>query len=429
MAMPVFAQYAGPAILSRGEAPAAMNGPDIDFRPFVEVSGVYSTGLAGVVVNAQGNVPNPSSGGVQATGGLSGLHRWRHTTIGLSYRGNYAYYNNSSQSNTYDQSLLLSVNHQISRHLTFSLSNSFGIINRDYGLLSTLSPAVTFDPAQSYVPTTDFFDNRTIFVSSQANLVIQRSTRLSFSFGGGVFINRRASSALYGVTGLSAHGDVQYRLSKQATFGANYSYSHYLYTGLINSTDVHSANATFAYRLGQWWEFSGSGGMYRSETKFIQDVPVDPAVAAIIGIFESSEVLYNVRYGANIAARLSRTFGKGVAFVTVTRGIVPGNGLFLTSTATNVNGGYNYSGLIKKWSIGTNVAHQEAVSIGNVIGSYGGTSVGVNIARQISGDIHVTLGGTVFKYGSSVFSKYNQLVYSAHLGLGWTPGRVPLRIW
>src|ERR1035437_10553014 len=33
-AMPLFAQYAGPAILSRGEAPSALAQPQIDFRPF-----------------------------------------------------------------------------------------------------------------------------------------------------------------------------------------------------------------------------------------------------------------------------------------------------------------------------------------------------------------------------------------------------------
>ena len=48
LTIPAFAQYAGPAILSRGEAPSAMSAPQINFRPYFDVNAVYDTGLAGV---------------------------------------------------------------------------------------------------------------------------------------------------------------------------------------------------------------------------------------------------------------------------------------------------------------------------------------------------------------------------------------------
>jgi len=64
LAAPAFAQYAGPAILSRGDAPAAMIAPQIDFIPFLSVVGVYDTGLAGVSLNSQGELANASSEGV-----------------------------------------------------------------------------------------------------------------------------------------------------------------------------------------------------------------------------------------------------------------------------------------------------------------------------------------------------------------------------
>ena len=86
-AMPVFAQYAGPAILSRGEAPAAMASPQIDFRPFIELARVYHTGLSGVAVNSQGQLGDEESEGLEVTAGISGMHSWRHTKIGLHYHG------------------------------------------------------------------------------------------------------------------------------------------------------------------------------------------------------------------------------------------------------------------------------------------------------------------------------------------------------
>jgi hypothetical protein len=120
--MPVFAQYAGPAILSRGEAPAAMASPQIDFRPYVDLSGIYDTGLAGVAVNSQGQLGNESSMGLEVTAGISGVHSWRHTKIGLDYRGSVRRYTHSSSYNSADQSLMLGFVHQLSRHVSVTLN-------------------------------------------------------------------------------------------------------------------------------------------------------------------------------------------------------------------------------------------------------------------------------------------------------------------
>ena len=54
-AAPAFAQYACPAILSRGDAPASMSTAEIDFRPFVNIAGAYTTGLSGLNCHLAGN--------------------------------------------------------------------------------------------------------------------------------------------------------------------------------------------------------------------------------------------------------------------------------------------------------------------------------------------------------------------------------------
>jgi hypothetical protein len=429
LVVPVMAQYAGPAILSRGEAPAAMNGAPLQFHPFVEVDGVYSTGLSGIALDSSGNkIPNQSSEGASVAWGISGSHRWKHTSIGLSYRGDFNRYFATNGFDSSDHSLVLGITHQFSRRISVSWDNTVGIINRDYGLLSTLSPAVSFDPSQSYVPNTDFFNNRTIFVSSNANVVIQKSNRLSFSLGGGYVTNIRSSKALYNVAGLTAQGDVQYRLSKRSTLGAQYSFDHFSYSQLIGNAFVHGGAATYAYRLSRWWEFSGYGGFARIESKFLQDVPVDPTVAAIIGISETTEVVYSVRYIPNLGARLSRTFHKGVLFGTVNHGVNPGNGLLLTSTATTVDVGYVYTGL-RRWSFGANANDAYERSIGNVLGTYGTLGAGAHISRQIGRNFHAIAAVTSYRYTSPSFALYNQWYYSANFGFGWTPADVPLRIW
>jgi hypothetical protein len=428
LAMPVFAQYAGPAILSRGEAPSAMKSPQISFQPFLEVVGVYNTGLSGVTLDPEGNLAHSHSAGAEFIWGVSGSHSWRHTSIGLTYRGGYTYYPANGHYNSIDQSMLLGVNHQLTRHITFGWNTAVGVFNRDPGLLNTISPEVPFDPSQTAAPTTDFFNNRTITVSSSASLTIQRSTRLSFSFGGGLFTTQRQSIALFGLLGESATADVQYRLTKRATIGANYVYSHFSFAHLIANTNVQGAAATLGYQLSRNWEFSGFGGFARVESKFIQNVPVDPAVAAIIGISQSTEVVYSIRYVPNLGARISRTFHKGVWYASAGHTVTPGNGLFLTSGTTSVATGYGYTGL-RKWSFGASLTYHKSESIGNVIGGYGGESANVSMSRQIARNLHMVAGISAQRYNSPDFAKYNQTVYSATLGLGWSPGDVPLRIW
>ena len=428
LAGPVYGQYAGPAILSRGEAPSAMAGNEIKFRPFVEVDAVYSTGLSGVTLNSQGNIANEVSAGIEFAGGVSGSHRWRHTTLGLSYRGDYNHYFRFGGADSSDHSLLLGLVHQFSRHVAMSWSNNLGIINRDYGLLSTLSQAVPFDPSQNYVPNTDFFNNRTIFYSSNLGVIYQKTTRLSFSMNGGYFTTLRDSQALYNATGISARGDIQYRVNRVSTVGVLYSYDHYGYSQLISNTNVHGAALSYARRLSRLWEASGYAGFARVESKFIQDVPVDPTIAAIIGITESPEVVYSVQYIPNVAARISRTFERGVLSAQVQHGVNPGNGLFLTSTSTIASIGYTYTGL-RRWSFAVNMADQMSKSIGNVYGNYDSQSMQANVSRTLGHGMNAVAGFTTFRYKSSDFARYNQWVYAAHVGFGWSPGEIPLRIW
>jgi hypothetical protein len=427
LAMPVFAQYAGPAILSRGEAPAAMASPQIDFRPFIELDGVYDTGLSGVAVNAQGQLGNEASEGLGITGGISGVHSWKHTKLGLDYRGSVRRYAHATSYDSTDQSVMLGIVQQFSRHVTLTLDESAGLFSRSFGLPG-LSQTVPFDPSTTYAPTTDFFDNRTEYLSTQANLVFQKSARLSFSLGGDGFVVRQSSSALYGVTGATAHADVQYRLTRRTTIGANYSFTHFDFVHVLSSTDMHTVSGVFSTRFTRWLEFSGDAGMARAETKFIQNVPIDPAIAALIGTPEGTKVLDRIDHFVTGTGRLSRTFPKGVAYISGGRGITPGNGLFLTSIMTTAMAGYNYTGL-RRWSFGISGGYQRAESIGNVYGTYGGSSGTMSASRQIVRNVHAVVSVGARKYTSGNFDLYNRLIYDVRVGVGYSPGDVPLRIW
>jgi len=427
VAAPALAQYAGPAILSRGEAPAAMQSPQIDFRPFLTVTGTYDTGLAGVAVNSSGQLVQSAAYGTSIAAGISGTHSWKHTKLGLDYSGSYSHLFGHSFYDSTTQTLSLGLTHQFSRHVLLNLRENAGIFSQNFLTLG-LPQTVPFDPSQSNIPVTDFFNNRTYYLTSQADLIYQRSTRMSFDFGGDVFFTRYRSKELFGPGGYTARGDMEYRISRHTTIGGEYSFTHYDFTHLNSSTDFHQAGLTFASRLTQWWELTGYFGAIRAETYIVEAVPLDPKVAALLGVSAAPELIYSLRYVPAFGVRLSRTFHYGVFYITGARTVVPGNGLFLTSIMTNAAAGYTYTGL-RRWSFTMQALFDRGSSLGNIIGTYGDISTGFSMSRQITGGMHFVAGGEARRYQSPSFNQYNRNVYDAHIGLGFTPGNVPLRLW
>jgi hypothetical protein len=293
---------------------------------------------------------------------------------------------------------------------------------------SGLPQTLTFDPSAVYNPTTDFYNNRTAFLSTQAALTFQKSARLSFNFSGQGNLTDRQSAALYSATGGGASGDAQYRLSRRSTIGATYGYMHFAYHGSFNATDIHSVSGTYALQLSRSMEVTGSGGFARTESKFLQGVPIDPALAALIGLTTGTVISHSILWHPTYNVRLSRSFRRGVAFGESGYSTTPGNGLFLTSTALTATAGYSYTGL-RLWSLGVTGAYLRASSISNVVGSYGDYSGNLSASRRLGRAMSLTFSGSAMQYQSTSFTGYNRLTYSVTCGLAFSPGNIPLRVW
>jgi hypothetical protein len=425
---PAAAQYAGPALLSRGEAPAAMSLPDIRFQPFIEASATYNTGLSSVTVTPAGQLATGSSYGTALNWGISGSHSWRHDRLGLSYRGGLTHYFSQKGYDSIDQSLMLGYTHDFSRHTVFTFRESAGLITRDFGLLN-MPQTVPYDPSTHHIPTTDYFDNRTYYLSSYAGLTWQKSARVSMNFSGDTFITRRRSRALTGDSGMIARGDLQYRISRRITVGGGYFFTHYEFTRVDGGSDAHTAIGTFAMRLTRWVEFSGYGGMMRIESKFIQTLPVDPNIAALLGLSAPpQQIVHRLDTRPNFAGRISRSFRNGVVYASISQGINPGNGVFQTSYATTATGGYNYTGL-RRWSAAASADFTRAESVGILGGKYNGYGFGGGLSRLISHSLHFTTSVRARSYGSPAYDRYGRFIYEFRTGIGYSPGEVPLRIW
>jgi hypothetical protein len=401
----------------------------IDFRPFVNIAGAYATGLSGLVATSQGTtLGNVSSAGILLSFGVSGTHSWKHTKVGVDYTGSISHYSNATYGNYDNQSFLLSVTHQLSPHASFSLRNNASIISQPFST-PALPQTVTFDPAAVYNPPTDFYNNRTIFLGTQASFTFQKSARLSFNLSGlGNLTERQGGLGLFSATGAGANADMQYRLTSHSTVGVVYSYMHFEYHGTFNATDIQSVSGSYAFQISRGLEFTGSGGFSQVEAKFLRTVPLDPALAALIGLTNGTVINYSAGYHPTFNVRLSRSFQRGVASLSSSYAVTPGNGLFLTSTALTASAGYNFTGL-KLWSLGVSAVYTKANSLSNVIGAYGDISAGFSMSRQISHLVHLTSSVNAVQYRSPSFSGYNRLTYSANLGVAFSPGNIPLRVW
>jgi hypothetical protein len=260
------------------------------------------------------------------------------------------------------------------------------------------------------------------------NLKIQKTSRLSFNLAGDYFITRFRAAGLAGTNGLTASGNVQYRLSRRSTIGADYTFGRFVAQHQFGDAVFHSISGTFARALSAKTEFSGSFGAAHLEQTSLTSVPIDPAIAALLGIGTATEISHFVTWVGSGGARLSRGFRQGVAYIGISRGVTPGNGLFTTSISTDATTGYTYTGL-RRWSFGVRGQYSRARSVGNIQGNYNTLAGGFSASRSLGHYAHLVFGYDIRQYDSPNFNNYNRVVQSAHFGIGFAPGDVPLRIW
>src|SRR6202035_2268781 len=97
--------------------------------------------------------------------------------------------------------------------------------------------------------------------------------------------------------------------------GADYTFTNFSFNHVFSDTNIHSAMGTFAMTLSRRLEFTGFAGASRYETKFINVVAVDPVITALLGITQGFEVIHRIGYTPNLSGRLSRTFFRGVGYI------------------------------------------------------------------------------------------------------------------
>lgn len=417
--------YSGPAILSRGETPAAQTEAPIAFRPYVGLSGIYDTGVVPVAVSGTGGVPTTDLYGVELNLGAYTYHVWKHTTLALDYRGDFRHYSTSYWDAT-DQFLSLILTHRPTKRVTFTIREQGGLYSQNYYFLS--SDLGTLDPNYLQVPENDIYDNRVIFAGVSADLTYQLTHRLSFNLGGEGTLMRRQSSALYGVSGGIAHGDLEYRLSRHSTLGVDYRFTYYDYTRGFGTTDINSVGLNYSTQLTRHMQLSARLGGAQVESSSLAVVMFDPAIAALLGETEGIQATYRLNYTPDMQVRLLDTFRRSQLTLAYVNQVVPGNGVYLTSRNNSGNGTYSYSG-VRHWNFGLNGTYGRMTALVQTLGAYTTYGAGVGITRDLGRGLHAVtrLDARHYDIPSTAAFTHNEIRIS--VGVDFSPGDLPLVLW
>jgi DNA polymerase III sliding clamp (beta) subunit (PCNA family) len=64
-----------------------------------------------------------------------------------------------------------------------------------------------------------------------------------------------------------------------------------------------------------------------------------------------------------------------------------------------------------------------------VLGQYGSYSASLSASRQVAPMTHGVFSFNLRKFDSGDFTNYNKWSYSVNLGLSFSPGDIPVRLW
>lgn len=416
--------YGGPSLLSRGDDPSVLRGSDLPpLRPYLGVTGLYLSNSSGFY-GYQNAAPSYGASGLF---GITGIHVWSHTELDLDYHGSYRNYIPNRQDNGLDNSLNLTLKHQLTPHLSLTVTEDLARVRSFYGLpLSSLygGGGAGFNPLYSALTGSSLTMTPSLASMGGVRMTYLITGRLSVSAGGsGIFSRQQISGTTVGSNGAVASGDIAYRLTRYQTISGGYSFTHFDYTGRFGQTDIHGLNLNYSLRLGRYWELEASGGVSRSES--VGEV-LDPILAQFLGVPAVYVQTHGISYMPTGSVLLTRSFHHSQWKANYDRMVLAGGGLYTTSTFENLGSTYTYSGL-RRVSLDGGVGFYRFSSLNQAPGHY--------YAYGVSGGFGVPLGMAFSCVGRIDWRHYylsgipERGAYNASLGIAWRPGRLPASLW
>ena len=419
-------ESAGPGILSRPFTVTPLENHDLRFRPFLTISGLTDSGLTQLSTST-GQITSTQSYGLQGGFGISGRQTRKKDTLELEFRGDVYHYTPNSSFDGGNYVLNLTYQHYFTKHISLALTENASLYSNNYSLLNSASDLSIGGAQTAVTPNTQLFDNRTISLSTGADVVIQKSARLSFDLGATGFLVRRESSSLYGTVGSQARADTSYRATRHLTIGGYYAFSHYSFDKAFGGSDVQTGGAIISYSIARGLELRLRGGGSNVQTSGVQTIMLDPVIAAILGVSQGSIIVRRTNIVPDISAQLFKNMKLGTASLQFIESVTPGNGLYLTSRHVSMSGYYDYTG-IRRWTFSAGAGRDTLSTLGILLGQYTSTTARIGVDRTLSAGFQATAYSEYRHYDVSEV-RFLRNAYRINLGLAWSPSERPLKLW
>ena len=417
-----FTNYLGPGILTRGANDIGTRaGQDVDLRFFGSATGIYDNGIQPYGLDSSGKLPVINGlWGTEAAVGAYGVHKFRHAKLGLDYKGTYRHYANNSFYDGTDQSLTLGYTYQKSRRLVFDTRQIAGTVSQGTSFSGSL-PTVT---DALVTPSSLLFDNRANYLQSSLDVNYVKSERTVLTFGGEGFGIWRKASGLIGMEGYDLHGVIKHRLSQRTTIGLTYQHAHYDYPKAFGESDIDTFSGIYSTQFGRYWTLAAKAGVYKAEVIGLQQVSVDPAIAALLGVATTVRTFYKKTYFPNWDLQLDRRFQRASLSFRYIHGVSAGNGVYLTSREETASTTFGYTAT-RKWSLSMGAGYTRLKGLAQALQPYSQFSGGGGATYALSGPIHL-IARYDARHQEIIDGVFKGTSYRASIGISFSPGDVPL---
>jgi hypothetical protein len=416
----------GPGVLTRGFTVSPLADQQIKFRPYFTVSGIADDGLVSPTTT-NNQLTQQQNYGVDAGFGIAGRRVFKKDTFELEFHGDIYSYTPDSSYDGGNYVLALTYQHQVSRHILLALTENAGLYSTNFSLLNSAVDLSAAGTNLLATPNTQLFDNRTLYLSTGADMVIEMSRRWSIDLGGTGFLVRRESTALYGTTGANARADTTYRFTRRFTVGAFYDYANYQFNHAFGGSNVNTEGMTLSYQLTRNFELRLRGGESKVYTQGIQVITLDPIIAAILGITQGTIAVQHTNYVPDVTVQLFSRFKVGTASLEYLQSVSPGNGLFLTSRRTSASGHYDYTG-VRRWTFTLGGGYDDLITLGLLTGEYRSLTARTAVTRTLRSGFQGT-ASIEFRHYDLTGAAFLRNSYRVTLGVAWAPGERPLKLW
>jgi hypothetical protein len=215
-------------------------------------------------------------------------------------------------------------------------------------------------------------------------------------------------------------------LTRRTTAGGFYQWLNFSFPRLLAESNIHGIGARVEHRLTGAWTASLQAGAYLIRSTGTQTVELDPEVAEILGRPTGPVFFRRSTTAPLVDAEVSYTQDRGRFSLGAASTVVPGNGIYLTSSREQIRAGYSYAGT-RRLSLGLNAGYSQTKSRSLALASLRSWTAGGGFSYRLAEGLGLMGQLDRRTFTSAVIP--NRSGWAISLGLSYNPSRFPIAIW